>query len=274
MTSPRMMPRIALIAALLFGGGNFAVAAEGILRVGGTGAVTAMLPQLFAAFESGEEVRFEVVPSLGTSGSLRALSDDVLDIAVSGRVLTEKERKLGLIEAVAIRTPYVLITSHPRPGNLNRGEIAGLFKSPQAKWADGAPVRIVLRPKSDSDTAVLGGMFPGMAAAIEEARIRPDVPMAATDQDNADLAERAPASLAGATLTQIQTERRNLRLVSIDGVSPSLEALADGRYPFEKTLYFILPARKNAQAERFITFLGTAAGQAALRAAGTLPLAD
>ena len=34
-------------------------------------------------------------------------------------------------------------------------------------------------------------MFPGMAAAIEEARQRPDVPVAATDQDLADLADSA-----------------------------------------------------------------------------------
>jgi phosphate transport system substrate-binding protein len=168
----------------------------------------------------------------------------------------------------------VLITSHRSPGGLASAEVAARFNSPAAKWKDGSVIRIVLRPKSDSDTPVLGGMFPGMADAIEQARERPDVPVAATDQDNADLVERAPGSLAGSTFTQIKMEKRNLRFVAIDGVEPSPETLESGAYPYSKTFYFVLPEKKNALAEQFIAFLQTPAGHAALRETGNLPAAD
>ena len=202
------------------------------------------------------------------------MAEGVLDIAVSGRVLKPEELAQGLTQRAEIRTPFVLVTSQPRPNGFKSSEVAEIFKSRRASWADGSLIRIILRPKSDSDTTVLGSMFPGMAAAIEEARQRPDVPIAATDQDNADMAERIPGSLTGSTLSQVKMERRNLRFIAIDGVEPSLESLESGAYPFAKPIYFVLPAKKSPLAERFIAFLGSPAGRAALRATGNLPIAN
>jgi phosphate transport system substrate-binding protein len=268
MTERRIVPRLGLIAAILFGAGN--AAASDTIRVGGVGAATALLPHVFAAFDPSEKFKLEVIPGLGTTGGLNALAENVLDMAVSGRALKPDELARGLTQRVAIRTPFVLVTSHSRPNDLKGSEIAGIFKNAKATWGDGSPVRIILRPKSDSDTAVLGAIFPDMANAIEQARLRQDLPLAATDQDNADLAERIPGSLTGSTLTQVKMEQRRLRLVRIDGVEPSLENLERGIYPFAKTLHFVLPAKNNPVVERFVEFLLTPAGQAALKASGNL----
>lgn len=266
------VPRLGLVIAVLLGLTN--IASADTLRIGGVGAATAFLPDLFAAFERGEAIKLKIVPSLGSNGGLRALQDGVLDIAVSGRSLTPEELRLGLTQSATIRTPFVLITSHPRPNGLKSTAIADIFKSPKATWADGSPIRIILRPKSDSDTLVLGHMFPGMAAAIEQARRRQDIPIAAFDQDNANLAERMVGSLAGSTLTQIKMERRNLRFVAIDGVEPSLENFQSGAYPYGKVLAFVRPAKKAPAAERFIAFLRSSAGQTALHATGNLLMLD
>jgi phosphate transport system substrate-binding protein len=244
------------------------------LRAGGVGAATKLLPVLFAAFDRNQDIKLEVIPSLGSSGGLRALSENALDIAVSGRPLNSEELKQGMRVAAAVRTPFVLITSHPKPNGLRSTEIAEIFRAQKATWADGSLIRIILRPKSDSDTPILGGMFPAMVAAIEAARGRHDIPIAATDQDNADAAERMEGSLAGATLTQIKTEKRNLRLISIDGVAPSVEGLESGAYPFGKTIYFVLPAKSNPAAERFVAFIQSPTGQALLRETGNILVAN
>jgi len=246
------------------------VATANTLRMGGVGAATRLLPELFEGFENSAKLELEVIPSLGSNGGLRALADGVLDMAVSGRPLTEQERAAGLRPVLSIRTPFVLVTSHPQPNGLRSSEIADVFKSLRPTWRDGAPIRIILRPRSDSDTTVLGNMFPGMVAAIETARQRPDVPIAATDQDNADLAERLGGSLSAATLTQIIAERRALRLVTLDGIEPSLAALEDGSYPYAKTLDFIVSSRIAPHAEAFIAFLRSSAGQATLRSKGSV----
>lgn len=266
------VPRFGLFTAVLLALSTGASADT--LRMGGTGAATAFLPELFAAFERSQGITLKLIPSLGSSGGLRALQDGVLDVAVSGRALKPRELKTGLTQAVMIHTPFVLVTSLARPNGLKSTDIAGIFKSQTATWADGTPVRIILRPKGDSDTPILGEMFPGMAAALDEARRRPDVPVAATDQDNASLAERMPGSLAGSSFTQIKMERRNLRFVAIDGAEPSIDNFQSGAYPFGRPLFFVLPARKTPAADRLIAFLRSPEGAAALRATGNLLTVD
>lgn len=260
--------RIGFVTAVLLGLAS--AASADTLRVGGIGAATAFLPELFAAFEPNGPAKLKIIPSLGSSGGLRALEDGLLDIAVTGRPLTADELKRGLTPAVTIRTPFILVTSHRNPDGFKSDDIPRLYKSPQATWSDGTPIRIILRPKSDSDTPALTAMLPGMAAAVDEARRRPDVPIAATDQDNASLAERVPGSLASSTLTQIKAEARNLRIIAVDGVVPSIETFRSGAYRFGKTLAFVLPAQKSPAAERFIAFLQSPAGQTALHATSNL----
>jgi phosphate transport system substrate-binding protein len=242
------------------------------LRAGGVGAVTMLLPILYEEFDRDGANKLEVIPGMGSSGGLRALAESALDFAVSGRPLSANELKEGLRVVAAVRTPFVLVTSHAKPNDLKSTEIADIFKAPKAMWADGSVTRVILRPKSDSDTTVLGEMFPGMVSAMEAARARQDTTIAATDQDNADAAERIQGSLTGTTLTQMITEKRNLRVVAIDGVAPGVEAMEVGAYPFTKTIFFVLPAKRNAVAERFIAFTQSSNGQEVLRAKGTSPM--
>ena len=167
------------------------------LRVGGTGAATELLRQLAAEFGKETGYRTQVVASLGTTGGLRALADDHLDVAVAGRALKPEEEAKGLKVAMVMRTPFVLVTSHRAPSGLASADVVRAFADPDQSWADGTPIRVILRPRSESDVMLMTSLFPGLAEAMEKARQRPDVPVAATDQDNADLAERTPGSLIG-----------------------------------------------------------------------------
>ena len=113
-----------------------------------------------------------------------------------------------------------------------------------------------------------------MGAAIETARRRAEVPTAATDQDNAALADRTAGSLVGTTMTQIKTEHRNLHVVPLDGVEPTLANFESGAYRFAKHLYFIVPRTSSAEAQRFMEFLRSARGVKALRETEILPGAE
>ncbi len=65
-------------------------------------------------------------------------------------------------------------------------------------------------------------------------------------------------------------EKRNLRFVALDGVTPSLESYANGSYPFGKSFYLVLGAKKSPGAERFLEFLRSPEGAVALRKADLL----
>jgi phosphate transport system substrate-binding protein len=261
---------LCLVAPLLAGK---ALAAD-TLTIGGTGSATELLRQVGAKFTTASEVKIDVIPSLGSSGAIRALADGKLDIAVSARPLKPAEVAQGLSQTLVLRTAYVLATSHSDPKGFKASDFPKIFMDAKAVWADGTPLRIILRPRSETDTQLLADLFPGMDVAIEAARKRPEVPTAATDQDNAKLAEQTPGALIGISLAQIAAEHRKLHVVSLDNVEPTLANFESGVYRFSKKLYFVLRIQSTPEAQRFVKYLRSPQGISALHEFATLPGAD
>jgi phosphate transport system substrate-binding protein len=257
---------IALIGLLL---GSLASAARADeLRMGGTTSVTKLLEKLGAICKPDTDSRIVVVPNLGGTGGIRALGDRMLDIAVAGRALRPEEAAKGLSQVASIQTPFGFVTSHARPDGLKSADIAEIYSSLAPSWGDGTPMRIVLRPQADSDTVLLAQHFPGMAAALDKARQRHEIPVAATDVENADKAESIPGSLTSASYIQIKSENRNLRFVALDGVEPSLENLERGTYRLGRRLHVFASTPPTRAAERFIACMRSPEGVQALRDAG------
>lgn len=231
------------------------------VTVGGTGGALEFLRLLSAEYRARAGVEMEVIPSMGSSGALLAAADGVLDVAVSGVPLNAEMTAKGLSVVYTIRTPFVLMTSHPKPPGMSLAGIVQAYQSPTGVWPDGEPIRVILRPKQDSDTLLMEASFPGLADAMAAARRRPDVPIAATDQDNAMLAERTPGSLVGMTWLQAKAEKRNLRVISIDGIEPTLENFDRGLYRHGKTISFVMAAQPKPAAQRFMEFVRSSEGE-------------
>lgn len=172
--------------------------------------------------------------------------------------------------STTFRTPFGLVTSREGPQGLKSAEIAALYGADSPKWPDGAPILIILRPADESDNTVLGELFPGLAAVLQQMRKRRDLSIAATDQDNADLAEQLKGSLSSATLMQIMTEKRKLSFVSIDGVAATVENYQNGSYPYGKSIYVLVPSVVSPEAQAFLAFLAKPATGALLRSAGLI----
>jgi phosphate transport system substrate-binding protein len=265
------------VLSILLAAGSITLAHVGsaeTLSLGGTGGAVPMMRQVGAVFATRTATDLKIFDSLGSGGGITAAGDGVLDVTISGRPLTQKEVAAGFTTPLILRTPYVLATSYKAPPSVSRTEAARLFTDVNASWPDGTPVRIILRPPTESDNAVLFALFPGTEEAVAHARQRSDVPMAPTDQDNQDLATHTPGSLIGTTFTQTLLEARGLGMLPIDGVMPSAENLVSGSYPYEKRLWLVQPPRKTEIGQKFIVFLSSPDGQQALKIAGIVPLPE
>jgi phosphate transport system substrate-binding protein len=263
--------RIPLTGLLFLFAGYTSSIAE-TLRMGGTGAGLQLLQKVGEAYAATTpDVQIEIVPSLGTSGGIRALADGAIDIGVASRALKTEEAKTGLREFGVARTAFVLVTSRSNAESLHAHEVAAAFGG-ESSWPDKSPMRIVLRPETESDTRLLEKYFPGMPQALSQARLRPEIPVAATDQDNATAAEKTQGSLTGASLVQLLTEARDLRSIRIDGVEPTLANLESGRYPYEKKLHFLVSETGSPATMAFAKFLQSQAAAATMREFGILPI--
>lgn len=249
-------------------------AAAAPLRLAGTGGIIEAMQQIAPLFKAATGDELEITVGLGSGGALRALADGALDIVVSARELSPAEAKGNLVVRPFARTPLVFITSNPKPNGLKTSDIASIFEAINPKWQDGTPLKIILRTRLDADTALIERKIPGVAEAIEHARLRPDVPLAATDQDNVNISQRLGGSFSLAGYGQIIAEKCDLRMIAIDGVMPNLDTLADGTYPYIKTFYLVFASERRAGAEQFLKFLRSAEGSKVLLATGNLPVGE
>jgi phosphate transport system substrate-binding protein len=270
--SSHLTASAALAIAIL---GSPAARAGEVLRVTGTGTALGTMRRLAPAFEKanpGHELR--VLPSLGSTGALRAVADGAIDVALSGRALKPEERAPGLLALPYARTPFVLAAG-PRVGvsGVTAGEAARIYRGALATWPNGERVRLVLRPRSDVDTVLIASVSAELAAAMDVALAREGMLVAATNQDCHAILVRTPGAVGPSSLTQIVTEDPALTPLAWDGVEPTLDNLAAGRYPLAKTLHLVVRAPPSPAVRRFLAFLGSAEARAILEQTGNLPVA-
>jgi phosphate transport system substrate-binding protein len=267
--------RIALCLAAATGIGAITVAmpsdAADTFRITGTGGALPLM-RIFAEPLLGEGLAIDIVDPISLSGDLDALVAGELDLVITPRPLTAEEVRAGLAVVPFARTPFVFVTSRLAPPAMTSRDIAAAYADADPHWPDGAPLSPILRSTEDFDHCLLVRLVPGMDVATILARKRPNVPVAASPQDGADLAERLPGSLVQAGFGEIIAGRRALQFVPLDGVMPGLDAAEEGRYPHMKMLYFVYPSAQAARPERLLSYLRSTAGRTLLRNSGYLPI--
>lgn len=247
-------------------------ATAGTVRIGGTGSALGVLTILKNAFETSHlDMKIIVVPALGSGGSIKAVAADALDIGLSGRPLKPTERAQSLTEQEIARTPLVLATMHPHAG-FTLNELAQIFDGTLRTWPDGSVLRPILRPEAESETQLLRALSPAIDRSLSSARARPGVHVAITDQDSADAIERIPGALGTSTLALVVSEQRKIKVLALNGVTPSATALARGEYPYFKPLYLIARSNPPAAVRAFMRFVLSAQGTKILRDNGYLPM--
>ncbi|MFO1325817.1 MAG: substrate-binding domain-containing protein [Rubrivivax sp.] len=270
--APRPRPRRRLLLAAALAPSAWCLAPSlraqprgaGELLIGGTGVGLGPAARVLAPRG---DVR--VVPSMGSGGGIKAVQAGAIDIALSARPLHDAERAAGLVAQDWFRTP-VAWAAHPAvPATaLSLDELLALYGGRTARWPGGEAVRLVLRPESDSDTALMRGIAPAAAEALRQAHARPGVLVASTDGEAVESIARLPGALGITTLGMVLTEQPTLKVLEIDAVRPSLQTLATGRWALVKSVRLVTRGAPAAPVRAVMDTLRSAAAGQVLAALG------
>ncbi len=271
MTSPTSRSVILLLA--LLAAARDSRAGEPVRVAGTGGAVAAMTRLAVEAAIQDPSLAVRVLPSLGSTGAIKALADGALDLAIIARPLRATERALGIAGWKLARSPLLFAVG---PGveasDLTTDDLVAIYLGTRLTWPDGQRLRLVLRQDTDADTGILRTLSPGMSAAVEAAGRRPGMLVAVSNTECNEILARMPGALGPSSLIQLRSELRPLRALRLNGVEPTLENLESGRYPLEKPLHVAFRSPAPEGVRKFVAFLASPRARALLRELGALSL--
>ncbi|PKU26176.1 PstS family phosphate ABC transporter substrate-binding protein [Telmatospirillum siberiense] len=246
-----------VIGGLMACGAGFPVRADTV-TIGGTGSATPIVRTLFDAFhQDNPDAALNLVsPPLGSGGGLKALAEGRIDMTVVARPLKPEENAVfgSVFEWAA--TPFVLASPNGRHGSgFTITELAAVYQGSLANWDSGAPIRLVLRTLDDSEARMLAGMSSDMDKAVRDSAQRPGMVIAMDDLEAVELIARTPNALGGTSLGLLRSVGVPVSAFPINGVTPSVQSLKDGSYPWRKTLWVVLPKEPSRPARQFADFL-------------------
>ena len=247
--------------ALLLGFGNMAAADE--LTIGGAGAALGTMRLLANEFTAGRpQITVSIAPDLSSGGGVMAMLGGVIGLAVTSRTLTEVEKKLGAVAIEYARTPFVFaVSSKSSVMAITAREIADIYSGRMEVWADGSPIRVVLRNSNRTDTKMIESISADIRRAVVAANARPGVRVAVGDQDAANHIEKIPGAIGPSSLALIMSENRALRALKLDGIEPTAPNAAAGTYPYYRSLFLVTGTKPSATVALFIAFVQSAAGR-------------
>jgi phosphate transport system substrate-binding protein len=236
------------------------------IKIGGTGGAIGTMKVLGEAFRKVHpQAKTILVPGLGSGGGRKALMGGAIDIAVTSAAGKDSEKLDGAAAALYGRTPFVFATSKKNPvSGLTTQEIVDIWSLKRTTWPDGSRLRLILRPATDSDTALLKSISPAMAEAVKSALAREGMKSALSDSDSADALETIEGALGTSSLALIISEKRSLKALAVNGVTPSPRTIADGTYPYFKSLYLLTGPKPSQATQEFVSFVRSARGRETL----------
>ncbi len=248
--------------------------AHEVLKVGGTGGALGTMKVMATSFEKvNPEIDVRVLPSMGSSGGIKAVSEGAVQVGLSSRHLREEERKAGLSFVPFARTPFVIVVRNDVSAtNVRTSDLVKLLNGDMDKWPDGRRVRLILRPESDADTEYVKKISPLVARALKKAYGRPGVRIAMTDQECLQIVEKTPGAIGFSSLAQVVSEKSGVKVLSYNGIVPSLKTLGQGSYRLVKEFHIVTKAKQTPSVEKFVQFVFSSKGMKIIEKSGSIPL--
>lgn len=236
------------------------------IRIGGTGNALGTMKLMADAYaQVNPKIKITVLPSIGSSGAIKAVPRGAVEIGLSSRPLKEAESANGIISVEYARSATVIAVSNKMVvAGITVDQLVTIYSGKEHNWPDGSLIRPIIRQPGDDNTIQLKGLSPELKQAVEIADERPGLLFAATDQEAVDMIQNTPGSFGVTSLALMLSEKRPLRALKLDGIEPTPDACDSGQYPLVKRFYLILPSVLSPHVQDFVKFIKSTDGAAVL----------
>ncbi len=207
-----------------------------------------------------------VFNSIGSGGGVRALLDEVIDVAMISRPLKDREAEQGLIAVPYARTLLVwAVDPETTVRETTIGELAGLYAD-GGSWSNGQRAVPLLRELGDSGVAVIREFAPEVADAHDASVRARRFEVLLTDRAMRRALKDVEHAFGLTDLGQVGSSHA----LTVDGMEPTLDNIDN--YPFVRTLSFVFREPLSESAQRVVDHVRSDESAQTLREHGYEPL--
>ena len=226
------------------------------IKIGGSAEVYVVLELLSDAYTAEVDgVEFDFLPPSQTSGGIEGVKNEALDIGTVSRDLAAAGLGEQLTYLPLVQTPLVLIVHDSVTGvtNVSTKQIQSIYRGDITNWRElGGPdaaITLFDVAEDENEKRVLRQAYLGADLAITpEAIVFPE------DDELLETAAITDFSLAAVPLEE-SLKDLPITILSIDGVTPSIENLQSGAYPMNLLLGIVFSQGLSATGQSFVEFV-------------------
>lgn len=249
---------------------------EAKIVVPGSGACEEILKALAAVFNA-EHPGLEVIisKSTGTGGGIKAACSGEYPLARVGRPLKGDELRLGLAFLPFANDAIVFAVGRSVGiRSLTASQLGDIFKGKIVNWRElgepEGPIRVLARQPNDTSLESISQHL----APFRDKIFTDQAKIAFHDYEMVDLLNKFPTSIGFLTNSSVIAPGNTMKVIAIDGVTPTAENLRPRRYPLMATNGLVYKeGRLNDIAVGFIDFIFSQKGKRIIEGYGLVHIA-
>lgn len=205
----------------------------------------------------------------GSGVGIKLLCEDLIDIGNTGRAPTPEEiRRCNLkVFQFAIDGIGVIVNPEMRIKNITKEQLIALFSGKISNWkAVGGPdavINVYTRDAESGTRKVFWKKGLGKAKITSKANFV---------KSNAAMKTQVAGDPFGIGYVSLGVADSSVKLLSVDGVFPSIENVQLGRYKIARGLYMNTKGEPKALSKAFISYMLSPEGQALVKKHGFIPV--
>ncbi len=221
----------------------------------------------------GESPSVVVEPSVGSTGGLRAAGDGAVDLGLVARPLRDEDQAFGLAYLPVALDAVVLAAHRDVPvDDLSSSEVERIFSGERTRFADGSPAVLVLRDRGDSAHRAFERMFPRLAPIREHAYETRRFDVVFHDDTMGAVLSSSIGAIGLFSLGAVSAWKLPIKVLSVDGVMPSVQRIQDGTWRATRELAFVFKPERRERLQGFLDFVTSHEAQAAMLSWGYVPV--
>ena len=220
------------------------------LTVVGSSTISPLMAEIAKDFEKGKpEVRVDVQAG-GSSRGITDVRNGVADIGMVSRALKPDESELGHTLIARDGVSVIVHRDNTVPG-LSRAQLVDIYTGKVSNWSQvggpDLPITVVSKAEGRSTLEVFSD-YVGLSYKDIKAQM-----IIGDNQQGIQAVSSTPGAITYVSIGTAEYEAGNgaaIRLVPLDGMTPTTQAVAEGRFPMvrELNLVYKSPAAPNVQA--------------------------